>query len=308
MQGRRRADLPSSETVDLQRQRQAGGRPFDRTPGYATPASTVLHLQRVSGNRSVRTLLEVQRTRGVSTPLDDAIKELLKDKRSGFSAPGGSYVGVPRAGERMSGDQQSRLAYAILSALWQIPQARRSAATVDDVLTSGEPIEQNFGLSRKAGLIWKRAPNAKEKQARAKKIRDAIDNVLGKTENGLRTAKNLEIADVNPKRGPKNGKVRGYVRGATGRIHIDFGGLRVGDEEAVTSWLIHEATHKFAATKDKKYRDQDGYQKLSVDKAIQNADSFAGYVQDVTKRRTSTTTDGSEETSPVEGESLPYGG
>gem|GEM_PF-5497652 len=208
----------------------------------------------------------------------------------------------------MSGDQQSRLAYAILSALWQIPQARRSAATVDDVLTSGEPIEQNFGLSRKAGLIWKRAPNAKEKQARAKKIRDAIDNVLGKTENGLRTAKNLEIADVNPKRGPKNGKVRGYVRGATGRIHIDFGGLRVGDEEAVTSWLIHEATHKFAATKDKKYRDQDGYQKLSVDKAIQNADSFAGYVQDVTKRRTSTTTDGSEETSPVEGESLPYGG
>ena len=88
-----------------------------------------------------------------------------------------------------------------------------------------------------------------------------------------------EIVDVNIMNQGKQlgGYVTNYLeRNKKGRIHLDFDELKPGAEWFVASLLIHEASHKFADTKDYAYRTQvQLFSSMPSSVLLRNADSIA---------------------------------
>jgi hypothetical protein len=63
--------------------------------------------------------------------------------------------------------------------------------------------------------------------------------------------------------------------GETNSIHIEYSFIDKYSIDAMARIILHEATHKFAATGDFGYADRKQISKLRPDEAIRNADSFA---------------------------------
>ena len=117
-------------------------------------------------------------------------------------------------------------------------------------------------------------------------IKVKVPESLSKVEAGL--AKDQSIVDVNPKDARKNPLMRGYVhpesRGwfvaSPGDIHLKFSMLKTEPSEEVATVLVHEASHKYAGTVDIAYKHQkDKWKGMSHEQALQNADSYAKYVE-----------------------------
>jgi hypothetical protein len=78
------------------------------------------------------------------------------------------------------------------------------------------------------------------------------------------------------------GYVRQYTVGGTvvrrGSVHIDFGRISAVNINGVADTLIHEASHKFIATKDHAYQFQAAlWTGLTPQTAIENADSISKF-------------------------------
>jgi hypothetical protein len=61
-------------------------------------------------------------------------------------------------------------------------------------------------------------------------------------------------------------------------IHIRFSRVENGHKVKTAQHIIHEASHKFADTRDEAYGFEPGYANLDVVKSTRNADSIAYYI------------------------------
>ena len=105
----------------------------------------------------------------------------------------------------------------------------------------------------------------------------------------------LEFVDISPRyqvnissryqEVPINGYVTRDAQGDTyGRIHLDFGDIWENKIDEVARTIVHEASHKFAHTKDLAYVYQEvNMRELPPGRALTNADSIAQMVMDTVK-------------------------
>jgi len=104
-----------------------------------------------------------------------------------------------------------------------------------------------------------------------------ILGTLALTAEGLH--QQINISDVAGRGLTTEGFADGYThfsRGVAKSIHLEFMLLGVWSEHAIARILIHEATHKFADTKDYAYMsDPDAWEVLTPSRSIKNADSYA---------------------------------
>jgi hypothetical protein len=104
-----------------------------------------------------------------------------------------------------------------------------------------------------------------------------ILTILVLTATGL--SKKINISDVAGRGATLEGFGEGYTdsrNGAVKSIHLEFMLLGIWSEPAIARILIHEATHKFAKTKDHAYMsDETQWARMTAPESIQNADSYA---------------------------------
>ena len=71
------------------------------------------------------------------------------------------------------------------------------------------------------------------------------------------------------------GYVANFALNTTGPVHIDFSLAAKYSARGLARVIIHEATHCYWKTVDVFYSHEDGYNSMTADQAVTNADSFA---------------------------------
>jgi hypothetical protein len=70
-----------------------------------------------------------------------------------------------------------------------------------------------------------------------------------------------------------------------GSIHVEFSYAAVYPRRFLAHCIVHEATHKFADTDDNAYTDEDTYARLTGERRLNNADSYAYTILSLYKNR-----------------------
>jgi hypothetical protein len=124
----------------------------------------------------------------------------------------------------------------------------------------------------------------------ARDIAAKVKDVLTKVQNGITADHGVKVADL----GTSEGYVATYRGGAQGEIHINRRHLLVGDDQSFGMSVItyiHEASHRFAQTKDhgpRGYINGEGNYKatgLTGQEAWNNADSYGWFVWKVAQKQ-----------------------
>lgn len=240
----------------------------------------LLALQRRAGNCSVTAGLAgaaqlVQRSKTTKTPIGKVVDDVLDETRG--KSP--KFTAVTRGKDNpLDETDQDYLKESIGTARRWINKAL-TWSTRENISANGSFVGAHFGTGR-----------AKDRKKAETKVHERIQSVLTRCQTGL--GKSQQIVDLRPSE-QRKGNVAGYVSGvsgrmpwersASGRIHVRFSTL--ADTDATADTIVHEATHKFAFTDDKAYRNESAYDRLDVDRAVKNADSYAAFVEKVAKHR-----------------------
>jgi hypothetical protein len=131
------------------------------------------------------------------------------------------------------------------------------------------------GRERAGGLLAEGiVPLKKKSMAEMNEEADSLDELYKKKKRGKSARKAAKLDDqlyID-----QQYLMRKYLlSGDTGSIHVEFSYIGTYSIDAMARIMLHEATHKFAATVDFGYADKDTIAKLDADKAILNADSYA---------------------------------